>query len=154
LTARNICTWYRAICLSIDAHRGEERGRGAPYVSPRKILEKRPHTNAIKHDPPPLWFSHNPKYPPQKNLPKKPKDPPPPGLPTTVHLCVSLTLPLSLFLFLSLSIPFSRSLYLFLVICICLYLFFFLSSSYFLSLHFCLIHLFLFVFAFFESNFS
>jgi hypothetical protein len=26
------------------------------------------------HTPP--WFSHNPKYPPQKNLPKKTNDPP------------------------------------------------------------------------------
>ncbi len=61
--------------MLIDAHRGGgERGRGALHVPPIKIFEKLPHKNAIKNAPP--WFSHNPKYHPQKNLPKKTKDPP------------------------------------------------------------------------------
>jgi hypothetical protein len=50
-----------------------ERGRGAPHLPPRKIFQKHPHKNAIKHDP--LIFSH-PKYPPKKNCPKKPRTPP------------------------------------------------------------------------------
>ncbi len=48
---------------------GGEGGWGAPHVPPIKIFEKLPHKNAIKHDP---------KYPPQNNLPKTPKDLPPP----------------------------------------------------------------------------
>jgi hypothetical protein len=66
---------------SIDAHRGGRGGRGgeggggAPLDPPIKIFEKLPHKNAIKHDPPD--FLTTPKYPPQKNLPKKPEDPPP-----------------------------------------------------------------------------
>ncbi len=58
----------------IDAHRERRGGRGAPHVPLLKIFEKLPHKNAIKHDPP--WFFHNSMYPSQKNLPKKPKDPP------------------------------------------------------------------------------
>jgi hypothetical protein len=100
---------------TIDAHRGGGRGRGGTSCTPYKDFEKLPHKNAIKTTPP--WLSHNPKYPPQKNLPKKPnvpppppwlshnpkyplkktQGPPPPGFPTTVHLCfwtkLSLTSP-------------------------------------------------------------
>jgi hypothetical protein len=56
--------------LVIDAH----KGRGA-QVPPIKIFEKLPHKNAIKHDPPD--FITTPSTPLKKNLPKKPKDPPP-----------------------------------------------------------------------------
>ncbi len=61
------------------------RGGGAPHISPIKIFEKLPHKNAIKQDPPP-WFSHNPKHPPQKNLPENPQGPP-----WISNYCVSLS---------------------------------------------------------------
>ncbi len=52
----------------IDAHRGGG-GEGGNSCTPYKDFEKLPHKNAIKTTPP-QWFSHNPNYPPQKNLPK------------------------------------------------------------------------------------
>jgi hypothetical protein len=58
----------------IDAHRGEG-GRGAPHVTPIKNLEKLPHINAIKHDPP--WIFSQPQVPPSKEFAKKPHGPPP-----------------------------------------------------------------------------
>ncbi len=70
----------------IDAHRGGGRGsRGAPHVPPIKIFEKFPHKNAIKHTHP-LIFSQ-PQVPPSKEFAKKNHRTPPPGFPTTVHLC-------------------------------------------------------------------
>ncbi len=63
---------------------GGEGGGGSTSCTPYKDFEKLPHKNAIKTTPP-HWFYHNPKYPPQKNLPKTRRTPPP-GFPTTVHL--------------------------------------------------------------------
>ena len=53
-------------------HMGErgEGGGGAPHVPPQKPKKKLDHQISIKHENrgPPPRFSHNPKYPPQKNL--------------------------------------------------------------------------------------
>ena len=62
---------YVHVSVLFSMHRCTQGG--APHVPPIKILEKLPHKNAIKHGPP--WFSHNPKYPPQKNLPENPRSP-------------------------------------------------------------------------------
>ena len=62
------------MCLKyIDVHRG---------VKSKKLS----HKNEIEHDKRgPPRFSDNHKYPPQKNLAKTPRTPPP-GFPTTVNL--------------------------------------------------------------------
>jgi hypothetical protein len=70
---------------AIDAHRGGGRGEGGTSCTPYKDFEKLPHKNAIKMTPPPLNFSQ-PQVPPSKEFAKKPQGPPP-GFPTTVHLC-------------------------------------------------------------------
>jgi hypothetical protein len=70
--------------MFIDAH----GGGGPPHVPPIKIFEKLPHKNAIKHDPPPPLIFSQPQVPPSKEFAqKKPRTHPPPGFPTTVHLC-------------------------------------------------------------------
>ncbi len=66
--------------IPIDAH------RGGTSCTPYKDFEKLPHKNAIKTTPP-LIFSQS-QVPPSQEFAKNPKDPPPPpGFPTTVHLC-------------------------------------------------------------------
>jgi hypothetical protein len=49
-------------------------GGGEPHVPPKKIFEKLPHKNAIKHGPP-LIFSQ-PQVPPSKEFAKKTQGPP------------------------------------------------------------------------------
>jgi hypothetical protein len=58
------------IDIFIDAHRG--RGTGGTSCTPSKDFKKLDHTNAVQHKNrgPPTRFSHNPKFPPQKNLKK------------------------------------------------------------------------------------
>jgi hypothetical protein len=59
------------LLISIYPHRGRRGGAGGgTSCTPSKYFEKLDHKNAIKHENrgPPPRFSHNPKYPLQKNL--------------------------------------------------------------------------------------
>jgi hypothetical protein len=68
-------------------HTGGKRGEGAPRVPPIKIFEKLPHKNAIKHDPPDFLTTAS--TPLKRICQKTPRTLPPPGFPTTMHLCFS-----------------------------------------------------------------
>jgi hypothetical protein len=69
-------------------HTGGRGGRGGTSYTPYKDFWKLPHKNAINTTPP-LIFSQ-PQVPPSKEFAQKtqPQGLPPPGFPTTVHLCL------------------------------------------------------------------
>jgi hypothetical protein len=73
------------------SHRCTQGGRGGTSCTPYKDFEKLPHKNAIKMTPP-NDFLTTPSYPLKRICQKPDGPPPPPGFPTTVHLCSGLTI--------------------------------------------------------------